>query len=178
MSERITNNYNPTPSDIREWGYDEDLYFMEQDEDLLLYGLDYVPALLELAQDSVCPKQDYALWILGQFARESALYRHSEQLQGLEKIVTSLQTNEPSVQDWQNYVDRLLSYQATPFMVNEQKAWMMAQDLLIGIGRIGQIEMAMGHQSDAWRFSLITSIHEQLSILKQTGVYMYQRLIR
>ena len=74
MSERITNNYNPTPSDIREWGYDEDLYFMEQDEDLLLYELGYVPVLLELAQDPACPKQDYALWILGQFAREAALY--------------------------------------------------------------------------------------------------------
>lgn len=177
MSERITNNYNPTSSDIREWGYDEDLYFMEQDEDLLLYGLGYVPALLELAQDPACPKQDYALCILGQFARESALYRRSEQLQGLAKIVTSLQTRDPSVQDWQNYVDRLLSYQATPFMVNEQKARMMAQDLLIGIGRVGQVEMAVGQPSDTWRFSLITSSHEQLSILKQTGVFTYQRVI-
>ena len=150
---------------------------MEQDEDLLLHGLGYVPALLELAQDSACPKQDYALCILGQFARESALYRRFEQLQGLEKIVTSLQTREPSVQDWQNYVDRLLSYQTPPFVVNEQKAWMMAQDLLIGIGRVGQVEMAVGQPSDAWHFSLITSIHEQLSILKQTGVFTYQRVI-
>lgn len=176
MSERMTYNYNPTPDDIRKWGYDEDLYFMEQDEDLLLYGLGYVPPLLELAQDPACPKQDYALWILGQFARESALYRRSEQLQGLKKIVTSLQTNEPSVQDWQNYVDRLLSYQMPPFAVNKQKAWMMAQDLLIGIGRSGQIEVVVGQQPDTWHFSLTTSIHEQLSITKRTGMYTYQRL--
>lgn len=177
MSERITNNYNPTPGDIREWGYDEDLYFMEQDEDLLLYELGYVPVLLELAQDPACPKQDYALCILGQFAREAALYHHAEPLQGLEKIVTPLKTREPAVRDWQNYVNRLLAYQDPPFAVNEQKAWMMAQDLLIGIGRVGQVEMAMGQPSDTWRFSLITSIHEQLSITKQTGVFTYQRVI-
>ncbi|NES96682.1 MAG: hypothetical protein F6K32_15880 [Desertifilum sp. SIO1I2] len=177
MSERITNNYNPTPDDIREWGYDEDLYFMEQDEDLLLYGLGYVPVLLELAQDPACPKQDYALWILGQFARESALYRRSEQLEGLQKVVVLLQTSQPSVQDWRNYVDRLLAYQAPPFAVNEQKAWIMAQDLLVGIGRVGQINRVTEQPSDVWCFSLITSIHEQLSITKRTGVYTYQRLV-
>lgn len=65
MCERITDNFNPTDDDVREWGYDEALFFMEQDEDLLLYGLYYVPVLLELAQDPACPKQHYALSILG-----------------------------------------------------------------------------------------------------------------
>uniref|UniRef100_A0A832M2T9 Uncharacterized protein n=1 Tax=Oscillatoriales cyanobacterium SpSt-402 TaxID=2282168 RepID=A0A832M2T9_9CYAN len=90
--------------------------------------------------------------------------RRSEQLQGLEKIVASLQTREPSVKDWRNYVDRL-SYQTSPFAMNEQKAWMMAQDLLLGIGRVGQVEMAVSQQPDAWHFSLLTSIHEQLLIV-------------
>ena len=175
MSERITDNISPTHDDVLEWGYDEDLYLMEQDEDLLLYGLYYVPALLELAKDPACPKQHYALCIIGQFTREAALHQRSDELHGLEQILNSFQASEPSVEDWRNYVRRLLSYQQRPFSVDEQGAWEMAQDLLIGIGRVGQVKMDSDKQPNAWHFSLVTSVHEHLSITKQTGVCSYQR---
>lgn len=149
MSERITDNVNPTHDDVRGWGFYEDLYFMEQDEDLILRGLDYVFVLLELAQNPSCPKQHYALCIIGQFAREAALYRNSNDLRGLEQVVNSFQASEPSVKDWQGYVHRLLAYQQRPFAVDEQKSWVMAQDLLIGIGRVGEVNMDRNKQPAA-----------------------------
>ena len=44
MSLRITDNMNPTDDDVREWGYDEDLSLMEQDEDLFCMGLRTCPS--------------------------------------------------------------------------------------------------------------------------------------
>lgn len=176
MSERITDNVNPTHEDVREWGYDEDLFFMEQDEDLLLYGLYYVPVLLELAQDVACPKRQYALSILGQFTREAALHRKSDGLRGLEPSSHASPSDEPSVKEWREYLRRLLAYQQRPFVVEEAKGWAMAQDLLLGIGRVGKVTRIRDTQPDAWLFSLVTSIREDLLINKQTGAYTYQRV--
>ena len=170
MSEMITNNLNPTQEDVREWGYNKDLYFMEQDEELLLYGMYYVPVLLELIQDAACPKCRCALSILGQFTREAALYRRSDDLSGLEQLSHSSRSNEPSVKEWQDYLSRLSAYQQHPFTVEMEKAWTMALDLLLGIGRVGEVKIGDA-QPDAWHFSLVTSIEEALFINKQTGEY-------
>lgn len=173
MSERITNNVNPTHDDVREWGYDEALYFMEQDEDLLLYGLYYVPILLELAQDSACPKQQYALSILGQSIRQAALHHRSNDLHTLEQLLnTTSLTGDSAIQDWAGYARRLLAYQRHPFIVDEALAWSMAHDLLLGIGRVGTITLGKT-EPDEWYFVLVTSIPEHLSIHKHTGIYTY-----
>lgn len=178
MSIRVTNNCNPTGDEIREWGYDVDLYLIEQDEDLILIGLDYVPVLLNLAEDPECPKQSYALSILEDFSRQAALYHKSNDLLGLKQILTSLQTTERSIEKWQSYSHRLLNYQETPFAVDETRAWTMAQDLL-GLSRAIEIEMATDwvQQSDTWYFSLIARQRECLSIDKQAGSYVYSRYI-
>lgn len=174
MRERITDNFNPTDDDVREWGYDEALFFMEQDEDLLLYGLYYVPVLLELAQNPACPKQHYALSILGQSIRKIALHHRSDELRTLEQLLsTTSLTRDPVIQDWAQYAHRLLAYQRHPFVVDESLAWSMAHDLLRGIGRVGMITLSKT-EPDAWHFVLVTSVREHLSINKHTGMYTYQ----
>lgn len=175
MAERITDNYNPTPDDVRVWGYDEDLYLMEQDEDLLLYRGSYVPVLLELAQDPACPKAFYALLILGHFSRESALRRDAATLDVLRRQTQSLHSAQSEVQAWRDFVRRLLSYQESA-TVDEAKARLMAHDLLLGIGRVGEIGFS-GQHDGAWRFVLQTSIRETLSINAQTGAYDYRRAV-
>ena len=47
------------PGNERRAGYDAGLILLEQDEDLLLYDVQFIPALLELAGDDRCPKRDY-----------------------------------------------------------------------------------------------------------------------
>lgn len=56
----------PTFDSILRWGYDADLEFIEQDEDLVLADVDHIPALIRLASDNDCPKQGYALSLLRQ----------------------------------------------------------------------------------------------------------------
>jgi len=64
MEERIWESGELTPEIIRAWGYDAGLILLEQDEDLLLYDVQFIPALLELAGDDRCPKRDYVFRIL------------------------------------------------------------------------------------------------------------------
>lgn len=178
MSERISDNVNPTADDVRQWGYDEDLYLMEQDEDLLLYGTSYAPVLLELAEDDGCPKQYYALCILSQFTRESALSGNRSNLRHLQSIAKERsEIRDAGVAEWRKYVNRLVEYDNQPCEVNEEKAKQMAQDLLLGVGRVGQVEARRGEKVGEWHFALVTSITEHLHIDKGTGAYRYYRAI-
>jgi hypothetical protein len=56
----------PTFDSILRWGYNEDLEFIEQDEDCVLAYVAHIPALIHLASDNKCPRQDYALSLLKQ----------------------------------------------------------------------------------------------------------------
>lgn len=52
-----SDNVNPTIDEVREWGYDEDKLFLDQDEDLILHSPQYIPILIELACDDSSPKK-------------------------------------------------------------------------------------------------------------------------
>src|SRR5262245_7591297 len=56
MSYRIWEWGELTQDVIRTWGYDEELFLLQQDEDLLLYEEEFIPVILELAGDDQCPK--------------------------------------------------------------------------------------------------------------------------
>ena len=172
----ITDNVNPTNDDVREWGYDEDLFLMEQDEDLLLYGTEYVPVLLELARDPACPKREYAIAILGQFVREAALSERIADLIAVGEVVDGLpESLDTTVGEWRDYVRRLLSYRARPFPVNEPKGYEMAHDLLLCIGRQGNLVRNAPVAPDVLHFSLTTSYPEHLLISRRTGAFTHGR---
>ena len=80
-------NVHPTLELVRKWGYDLDLIFTEQDEDLILYSHEYVTVLMELASDPACPKNDYALSILSDFARKQLLVRNKVAIDLIEKHI-------------------------------------------------------------------------------------------
>lgn len=63
----VLNDTNPTHDTVRRWGYDERLLLIDQDEDLVLGEVEYLPLLLEFAADPACPKKDYALGIVRQY---------------------------------------------------------------------------------------------------------------
>ena len=116
MSERIFEWDDITPEVVKEWGYDEDLILMEQDEDLLLYDFELIPTLLELAGDKACPKGDYAFYILCQFSREQVTRGASRGgPETLKKVIEDLPLQpEGMPREWQVYIERLLSYFFTP----------------------------------------------------------------
>lgn len=71
----ILNDASPSLDLDRRWGYDDNLYSIEQDEDLVLHDEQYVPILLELAADESCGKSQYAIGILSYFTQLAFLHR-------------------------------------------------------------------------------------------------------
>lgn len=67
--DRYLNNFTPSIREVQEWGYDVDLYFIEQDEDLALHSPEYISILMELASDKECPKKEYCLSILTHYSQ-------------------------------------------------------------------------------------------------------------
>ena len=176
MSERILEWKEITPEVVKEWGYDEDLILMEQDEDLLLYDFDLIPSLLELAGDESCPKGDYAFYILCQFSREQVVRGGARGgAEALRNAVECLPIQpEGMPRQWQEYAQRLLSYFYTPQNHSKNEAHQTAHDLLIGIaGRVGDVLETKSSDPGRWRFTLKTSVTEHIEINIETGAFKY-----
>lgn len=176
MGRRIWDGDDLTPEVVREWGYDEGLLLMEQDEEVLLHDIAYVPVLLELAGDDGCPKQEYVFYILCDFIRGLALARSAAGVDMLEKAYSYV--SEPVVglvRQWHEYVGRLLSYARPSGRVDRVKAVRMAADLLRGAGnRIGAVVESKADTSGWRRFTLRTGVVEHLEVCAATGEYRYK----
>lgn len=169
--ERITDNVNPTPDEVREWGYDEDLYLMEQDEDLLLYRTSHAPVLLELAADPSCPKRYYALCILGQFARGLGLAGNVPELcRLLELTGDEGGPRDAGVAQWRAYAGHSLRYHERPSPVSAAEAELTAHDLLLGgAGRVGAVESRPSAGAGAWHFALVTNRTRNQTVIYTSG---------
>jgi hypothetical protein len=175
MPYRVTDNFDPTPDDVRKWGYGDDLVFMEQDEDLLLYNTFYFPVLLELAGDEACPKGGYAFSILCQFSREQVTRGGAK---GAAYLRAAWQALPPPTGrlpvEWHQYVGRLLAYTEPTGPVDHNTARRMAEELLLGEERIGNLTEGPAPLA-GWRFTLRTSITEHIDVCEATGAFSYLR---
>ena len=164
-----------TPDVVRVWGYDDNLVLMEQDEELLLYDVELIPVLLELAGDERCPKRNSAFFILCQFAREQVT-------RGGERGMAALRAAWSSIPEpvgerpgaWGRYVARLLAYAQPSGSVDKQVARRMAEELLLGIaGRVGEVVEDSPVRPGWWRFTLRTSVTEHVDVRQSTGEFVY-----
>jgi hypothetical protein len=115
MTIKILGCDDVSPELVKVWGYDDNLVFLEQDEDLLLYDYELIPSLLELAGDESCPKGEYAYSILCQFCREQITRGGRKGAEALKKVVENLPVQlEGRPRQWYEYVCRLLSYVYEP----------------------------------------------------------------
>jgi hypothetical protein len=176
MAERIWDSSELTPAVVRAWGYDEELLLLDQDEDLLLYDVKFIPVLLELAGDERCPKRDYAFCILCQFCRKQ-ITRGGERGAAALKAAWSA-VGQPAgglPLEWHEYVGRMLGYTKPSGPVDKIAARRMADDLLLGIaGRRGKLEESDSANPASWRFTLRTSVIEHVGICEATGQFSYR----
>ena len=175
MAERVWEWSDLTPEVVRTWGYDDELILLEQDEDLLLYGVEFIPVLLELAGDEQCPKREYSFCILCQFCRER-ITRGGKS--GAELIRTAWSAiKEPAggrPQEWHKYVGRLLGYTNPSGPAVKVAARRMAEELLLGIaGRVGNVTESNSVRPGWWRFTLKTSVTEHIEVCESTGEFVY-----
>jgi hypothetical protein len=179
MSHRIWEWGELTPEVVREWGYDDDYLLMEQDEDRLLYAVEFFPVLLELAGDDTCPKQEHAFDILCTFCREQVI-RGGRAIAALRDAWTTLpQPASGRPRQWHDYVGRLLSYVNPMHAVDQTEARLIAADLLlgpVGEGRTGEIIEDLPTEPGWIRFTLHTTTQsEHIDICEATGQFSYIR---
>jgi hypothetical protein len=164
-----------TPDVIRAWGYDEDLVLLEQDEDLVLSRYEFVPALLELAGDDHCPKQEWAFFILCHFSRRAVTRGGGRDVAALRAAWSTVP--EPAngrPRDWHQFVGRLLSYTEPSGPVDAQAARRMAVELLLGIaGRVGNVVDCDSLRPGWRRYCLRTSLTEYIDVCEATGIFSY-----
>jgi hypothetical protein len=147
---------------------------LEQDEDLLLYDVEFIPVLLELAGDEQCPKREYAFFVLCQFAREQVT-------RGGERGTAAIQAAWSSIPEpaggtpaeWHLYVRRLLTYTQPSGPVDKRVARRMAEELLLGPGRGGELREGNSVRPGWWRFTLQTSVTEYVDVCQASGAFVY-----
>jgi hypothetical protein len=137
----ILDDVNPSIETVRRWGYDENIFFIDQDEDLILHDPRYVPILLELAADESCVKAEYAKNILAYFVQLVFLYRHSQIIADIaEKIQNTDVKLEPRVREFMDYFNRLHDCFVSPHEMNAEEMKLLAHDLLNGLACRRQFE--------------------------------------
>jgi hypothetical protein len=166
-----------TPDVVRVWGYDDELFLLEQDEDLTLYDSAYFAVLLELAGDDDCPKQDYAFSILCQFCREQVTRGGSRCTTAL-KVAWEAIPEPPTglPREWHQFVGRLLSYTQPNGPIDKEAARMRATELLLGITRrVGDVVDVESERPGWWRFSIRANNREYVDVCESNGVFSYAR---
>jgi hypothetical protein len=174
MAIRILKSGRLTPRIVCIWGYRPELRLMSQDEDLLLHKVEFIPVLLQLADDERCPKRDYAFFILCGFCREKVT-RGGEHGTAMIRSAWSA-IPEPAggrPAEWHRYVGRLLSYTQPSGSVDKPTARRMAEELLLGIGRVGQLAEGAPVRPGWWRFTLQTSVTEHVDVCEASGAFAY-----
>lgn len=175
MTDQIKDLLNPTPDEVRVWGYDTDLSLMSQDEDLIFHDIKYIPILVELAADPSCPKQDYAYHILCNFCRDKILRGGMDYMRRIESTIRTADIPSADLpRKWYAYVNRLLQYTCKPKPVNQSEASYIANELLVGSGRYGTLASATSPKDGWLRFTFTTGLVECVDICLATGEYVYR----
>lgn len=86
----VTDNFEPTEEDIRVWAYDEDLSFMQQDEDAILQQTIYVAIMLQIAEDKECPKGRFLYSILVSHLQTLFLCKLQEEIRLTREVIEKL----------------------------------------------------------------------------------------
>ena len=101
MEDEILNDANPRLDTVRRWGYDEQLWLIEQDEDLILGDVQYIPLLLEFAADPACPKREYALRIVRNYCQFLLEWRHHNLASPIARIAEEVSSSPSArVREW------------------------------------------------------------------------------
>ncbi len=133
MDERYLDEINPSPEQLRAWGYDDDLYLTSQDEDLLLHDVAYLPILLELASEPACPKQYYAASIAYTYSQLCVLRKRRSEVEAISAIVEATPRDvDPLVGQWRDDFHWIADRLRRPRALSADEAERLAWGLLVG----------------------------------------------
>jgi hypothetical protein len=138
--DKILNIISPTIAQVQTWAYNEDMYFMEQDEELLLYADRYMDIMLELALNDKCPKQNACYTILESYSFSQLENRNKEGIQkilAIEKVKSKETFTDIKVNEWKINFKKIvdLFYNPRP-LTNDECAFVIK--ILLTAGRVYQ----------------------------------------
>jgi hypothetical protein len=138
--DNVLNITSPTIAQVQTWAYDEDMYFMEQDEELLLHAERYMPIMLELALDDKCPKQNACYTILESYSFSQLENRNKEGVQkllALEKVKSKETFTNKKVNEWKINFKKIVDLYFNPRpLTNDECAFVIK--ILLTAGRVYQ----------------------------------------
>ncbi len=132
---KVLNEVNPSLEQILIWGYNVDLLFICQDEDLILHDPEYVSVLIELASDPSCPKQQYCEAILEYYTQFLFLCRSVKELNS---VLSSVKASEIKLttewlKNWKIRLDFLYRIISKPVKLSRPQCQKIAHDLNTGV---------------------------------------------
>jgi hypothetical protein len=131
--DKVLDNTDPTIQEVKEWGYDEEYIFIQQDEDLILHDSKYVSVLLELAADKNCPKTDYCFSILMHYTHLKLATRNSSELELIERNIQAYNGQLPqNIEKWKELFSYLYNFIKNPQTITESVAESIAYNLTVG----------------------------------------------
>ena len=175
----VLNDWNPSEETFREWAYNEHIELADQDADLILHREDYLPALLEFADDASCPRSSEILATLDFYLMFLILRGSGEHFRIVEKAVSlSRSANTPAVIEWRNLQERRLQYRSDAAPLSREQAFVAARDLLLGLSRVADLDF-VDENPQTWEIELsVPPSHphiERLSFDKATGAFRFSR---
>ena len=132
MATKVLDEVNPTHQQIIEWGYDEEMWFTDQDEDLILHDTEYLPSLVQLASDVDCPKQDYCASILDYFIQQSFLFRNEAELKVIHQFMRQAQMETKWLKNWKKRFLCTFDIFMNPQSISIEMCTKIATELNIG----------------------------------------------
>jgi hypothetical protein len=176
----VLNDWNPSGQTLREWAYNERIQLVdEQDADLILHRPEYLPLLLEFADDASCPRASEILATLDHYLMFIILRGGEADIRIVEKSVALAEAAKTTpLIEWRRLQERRLCYRAGAGPLNEVQAMAAARDLLIGLSRVAALKLA-DENAETWEVELSVPPHhhhrERLSFDKVTGAFRFSR---
>lgn len=104
-----------TPGIVHRWAWQPRWYLVEQDQDLVLMDVQYIPLLLEIAADRRVPKRDYLVSIVAHHARDwacQAVYNDEDVAGTLTRLAAWAPQARPVAAALADYLERVGGYVA------------------------------------------------------------------
>ena len=174
----ILNDWGPTEAVVNRWAYDEQVALTDQDEELAFYMPHYIPILMRLADDPLCPKADYILEILDGYLKELSLSRDSESLETVrEAVEIAAGSQSEQVHHLGKRALRRLNLLSRSGPVNEALAREMGElilDCAFGAGTVSVSSESSTHWDVRLRWS-DTSAWMKLAVEKASGRFLQSK---
>lgn len=164
-----------SPEHLQTWAYDEDMELSDQDEDLLVYAIECLPALLDCAVDENCPKRDYIIRCIDYSLRDQALKGQGRNLEELTKAVAVIAAYSDRLdKDWLFTLRKRLEARTKSRRIEtETEATEIGQSLLFGIGVLGDIAAIDDGKTWILERRYGSNYVEAISISKRDGGMQY-----